>query len=113
MALDYTDLSVCITVDTKNGNIDPALYLDCGEDYEKLNYKRFCLALDIDGEYLKDKSALKLKEIFHRECAARFGNGAEGETEMAVVLSSLFDYTEQGVNGKYFITHDSRVTDQS
>lgn len=108
MLIDYTDLSACVNADIKSGKIDPRLYLDCGRDYEKMNYMRFCLALDLDSEYLKDKSALKLKEIFHSECAARFGDSAEGELEKAVILSSLFEYTGQGINGKYFITHDSR-----
>lgn len=107
MFIDYTDLSVCVKADAKNGIVDPALYLCCGDDYEKLNYKRFCLALELDGEYLENKSASKLKEIFHRECAELFGDSGEGELEMAVILSSLFEYTGQGINGNYFITHDA------
>lgn len=107
MLIDYSDLSACVNADIKNGKIDPRFYLDCGRDYEKMNYKRFCLALELDSEYLKDKSAPMLKEIFNRECAERFGNSAEGELERAVILSSLFEYMGQGINGNYFITHDS------
>ncbi len=105
--IDYTDLSVCICSDEENGKIDPRFYMECGTDYEMLNYRRFCLAIGIDGEYLKDKSASELKKLFHNECARCFGDSAESELGMAVVLSSLFDYTKQGINGNYFITHDS------
>lgn len=107
MIIDFTDLSVCVIADIKNGKIDPGFYLDCGNDYEKMNYKRFCLALGMDNGQLEDKSAIKLKELFHRECFERFGYNAYEELEMAVVLSSLFEYTEQGIGGSYFITHDS------
>lgn len=109
--MDYTDLSVCIRSDAENGKIDPRFYMDCGTDYEMLNYKRFCLALGIDGKYLKDKSASELKKTFHDECGRCFGNRADSDLGTAVVLSSLFDYTGQGVSGNYFITHDSGKKD--
>ena len=105
--MDYTDLSVCIFSDEENGKIDPQFYMDCGTDYEMMNYKRFCLAVGIDGEYLKGKSVSELKGLFDDECVRSFGRKAENKLDMAVMLSSLFDYTKQGINGNYFITHDS------
>lgn len=108
MNVDYTDLAVCVKADQCGGRIDPKLYLDCKGDYDKMNFKRFCLALGIDEKYLRDKTAEQFKEIFIEECKERFQcNAAADPLSMAVILSSLFDYTRQGINGNYFISHDS------
>lgn len=108
MQIDYTDLAVCVRADSVGGKLDPKQYLDCGEDYEKMSYKRFCLALGIDEEYLKDKTAEQYKEIFRSECERCFCcDRADDPLNMAVILSTLFDYTHQGINGSFFISHDS------
>ena len=44
MQIDYTDLTAWVKADHCGGRIDPRLYLDCGDDYDKMNFKRFCLA---------------------------------------------------------------------
>lgn len=108
MQIDYTDLTAWVKADHCGGRIDPKLYLDCGDDYDKMNFKRFCLALGFDEKYLRDKTAEQYKEIFIAECKERFQYNTECDPlSMAVILSSLFDYTEQGINGNYFINHDS------
>ncbi|MCM1055027.1 MAG: hypothetical protein NC394_05810 [Bacteroides sp.] len=108
MLIDYTDLAVCVKADSLGGRIDPDLYLDCGDDYDKMNFKRFCLALGIEEEYLRNKTAEEYRKIFMSECIERFHCAADRDPlSLAVILSSLFDYTEQGINGSYFIDHDS------
>lgn len=106
--LDTTDLSACVQADYLFGKIDPQLYLSCKGDYEKLNYMRFCLAMGIDKEYLKGKTAVQFREIFEEECKARYNIPVANEKiGMAVILASIFDYMGQGINSDYFINHDS------
>lgn len=106
--LDTTDLSACVQADYLFGNFDPRLYLVHKGDYEKLNYTRFCLAMGIDGVYLKEKTAVQIREIFEEECMQRYNIPLVNEDiGIAVILSSLFGYMGQGINGDYFINHDS------
>ncbi len=105
---DIGDLSVCVEMDRLYNRIDPDDYLDCVDDLEKLSYKRFCLAMDIDKKYLENKTKLQLKEIFEEECAQRYGYGMISEPlGMAVILSSIFHYCKGGINGNYFVTYNS------
>ena len=94
--------------DYLNGKIAPELYLDCVNDLEKLNYKRFCLALGVEASYLKGKTAVQLKEVFEEECADLYGESFVKEPlGKAVILSSLFGYMNCGINADYFINHNS------
>lgn len=105
---DSTDLAFCVTEDYLKGKISPELYLDCADDLEKLNYKRFCLALGIEAGYLKEKTAVQLKEIFEEQCAELYGESFVKEPlGKAVILSSLFGYMNCGISADYFINHNS------
>lgn len=105
---DSTDLAYCVAEDYLKGKIAPELYLDCVNDLEKLNYKRFCLALGIEAGYLKGKTAVQLKKVFEEECADLYGESFVKEPlGKAVILSSLFGYMNCGINADYFINHNS------
>ncbi|MCM1299634.1 MAG: hypothetical protein NC203_06170 [Firmicutes bacterium] len=105
---DATDLAYCVAEDYIKGKIAPELYLDCENDLEKLNYKRFCLALGIDEKYLREKTAIQLKEIFEEECIDLYGESFVKEPlGKAVILSSIFGYMNCGINADYYINHNS------
>lgn len=109
--IDTGDLAAAVAGDLCEGNINPRYYLSAADDFKRLNYIRWCMAIGFSGERLVRMSLCQLEKLFKDECLYQFGAEISGDLEQQIVLGTLFRHFGGGIGTDYYISHDTMKGD--